>query len=90
MNSTKQDEDQEAFLPKSSEDTEVSEDGTREPTSAWKGYLRIFLESLMAFVILGFLVRPSKTIDKTAATAVPACMFFLSSIHVQFFRDFNC
>lgn len=76
MSSTKEDEDREAFLPKSSEDTEFSEDGAREPNSAWKGCLRIFVEVLMAVVILGFLVRPSKSIVKPAATAVPACMSF--------------
>ena len=81
MNPSKQEEDQEAFLPRTYEDADLSDDGSaRNPRarSGWKAYLRVFVEVLMGVVILGFLFPPVKSMVKSSAaaeSAVPTCMF---------------
>jgi hypothetical protein len=78
MNLTKreQDEDQQAFLPKTNGDVSLLEEGPRKPTSAFNSYLRLGLEIVMAFVIVVLFIRPFSDRKAVKPSPVPSCMIF--------------
>jgi hypothetical protein len=81
-------EDEQAFLPKTRESEEISlsevsfseeEEGPRKTTS-WtsKKYLRLILEIMMGLVILVLFVHPFPARRPGKPTPVPECMFSLA------------
>ena len=73
-----QDEDQEAFLPKGHEDIPYPEKGSRNARSSSGNYIRLCLEIVMGFVIVGLLLRPLSDRSTSKRTPVPECIIFLS------------
>lgn len=68
-----QDEDQEAFLPKVSEDGSITESEPRKAVPAWRRYTRLALEVVMACVIVLLLVRPLPSGKEPRRSPVPTC-----------------
>jgi len=70
-----QDDEQQVFIPKTGEDILFSEEGSRNVTSASKRYLRLILETVMAFMIVVLLIRPFPDRKMAKPSPVPSCMF---------------
>jgi hypothetical protein len=71
-----QDEDQQFFLPKTSEeDIGFSEEGPPKAISALQKQFRLILEVAMALVIVFLSVRPFPSTKTVKPTPVSACMF---------------
>jgi hypothetical protein len=70
-----QEEDQQAFLPKTDEDFLFSDRGARKAISAWKSYMRLILEIMMAFVIVILFICTLSNRKTGKPSPVPRCMF---------------
>jgi len=67
-----QDDEQQVFIPKTGEDILFSEEGSRNVTSASKRYLRLILETVMAFMIVVLLIRPFPDRKMAKPSPVPS------------------
>jgi hypothetical protein len=83
--SREQDEDQEAFLPKSHEDASFLEDRPKDLISTVKGHARLVLEIFMGLLIFLLLVNVQgrKTIQ---ASTFPTCRSLTHSLYAKLAR----